>query len=64
MYQYISTRHILYLYLEAERHPGEVVSKQWWEKMGLHLELARGGVGDGGVRGGIVIGQLKINTQR
>ena len=40
--QYIATRNILNLFLEAERHPWARVEKWWWEQMGLRLMGARG----------------------
>ena len=37
MTQYISTRIIMDLYLEAERYPGERLANWWWDQLGMRL---------------------------
>ena len=39
--QYIATRPIIDLCLEATRRPGSRVAKQWWEQDSLDLEGMR-----------------------
>ena len=39
--QYIATRPIMDLCLEAKRKPGPIVTMQWWEQEGLDLEGMR-----------------------
>ena len=64
--QYISTRPILNPFPEAERSPGERVTKRWRGQPGLWLVGVQGGQGTGGGRvgGGRGIGRYKRNTER
>ena len=39
--QYIATRPIMDLFMEAKRRPGPRVKLQWWEQEGLDLEGMR-----------------------
>ena len=39
--QYITTRPIMYLCLEAKRRPGPRVTMRWWEQEGLDLQGMR-----------------------
>ena len=39
--QYIKTHSIMYLCMEADRHPGERVSKRWYEQGSLNLAGAK-----------------------
>ena len=39
--KFISTRTIMELCLEAERHPVDRVTKMWWEQDGLHPAASR-----------------------
>ena len=42
MAKFISPSLILYLFLEAERHPGTRVAKRWWDQPGMRLAGSRG----------------------